>query len=497
MQALQNLTEAQQLAKLQATIESWTPDAKARAMEAYQARISGDTRIWYCKGITLEDGTKVFGRYCDGEPHGDYDYPHARADQWPPVGTAWFVWLIISGRGSGKTRTGAEWTRAISSKVGQIAGIGRRGVDFRATMVEGPSGLIYCCERAGIGWDWQPSKKEFTFGNGAKVFGYSAEEPDSLRGPQHGAAWLDEPAHMPLIEEVWSNLTLGLRMPGLPGGARILCTSTPLPTKWLRELMVQDDTELVRVSTYANIKNLDPAFKKAVIKKLEGTRKGRQELEGEVLEDVEGALWNADLIRRADFTPQQMERKVVAIDPAGTNNRKSDETGIVGVGKIGDIGYVLDDRTGQYTPNGWATAAIQMYIDLEADAIVAEKNYGGDMVKTTILSVAKKMGVTVRVIVVTATRSKQLRAEPVVARYEQQEVWHSNTVEVLGKLETEMLTWVPGSGDSPNRVDALVWGLTEILKLSGTMVLSSPAATNVRRVSSTPQITRRPMMRIR
>lgn len=472
---------AEKLRRLEEITRTWPPEAKARAMVAFETRTRGDIEAWYCRPERLADGTVVFGRNCDGDPHPGYDYPHARSDQWPPPGSDWFTWLIISGRGSGKTRTGAEWVRTISSRVGQIAAVGRRGVDIRQTMMEGPSGLIYVCERAGIGWEWEPSKREFTFANGAKVFGYSAEEPNSLRGPQHGAAWLDEPAHMPLIEDVWSNLTLGLRMPGLPGGARILCTSTPLPTKWLRELMKEDDTVPVRVSTYKNIKNLDPAFKKQVIAKLEGTRKGRQELEGEILEDVEGALWNADLLMRSEFPRERMDRIVVAIDPAGTNNRRSDETGIVTVGSIGDQGYVLGDSSGKYTPQGWADKAIDDYVLWKADAIVAEKNFGGDMVKATILSAAKLRGITVRVIVVTATRSKQLRAEPVVARYEQKQVYHNGTFE---QLEIEMMTWVPGTGDSPNRVDALVWGLTEILKLSGVLTIAGPPAGNVRGTSS-------------
>lgn len=453
-------------------IQSWPAADKEKALDLIRKRGDKDRRIWYCSNP---------GRTCDGQPHEGFDYPHARADQWPPAGTSWLVWLIISGRGSGKTRTGGEWSRKISTKVPQIALIGRRGVDVRNTMVEGPSGLIYACENAGMDYEWAPSKKEFTFANGAKAMGFSAEEPDSLRGPQQGAAWLDEPAHMPLIEDVWSNLEFGLRMPGLKGGAKILCTSTPLPTKWLKGLVAQKGTQTTRVSTYVNLSNLDEGFKQRILEKYEGTRLGRQELDGEILPDVEGALWNSTMIARSSLTmePETFDRIVIAIDPAGTSNRRSDQTGIVVAGKIGRKFYVLEDWSGKLSPKEWANAAIDASIRWGHATIVAEKNYGGDMVKETILSQCRERDETVRVIVKTASRSKELRAEPVVALYEQGRAYHNDGGDEVEKeragesrrrleeLEEEMVTWIPGKGDSPNRVDALVWAAQDLMKIQG------------------------------
>lgn len=435
-------------------MQSWTPAAKAKAMEEVRRRTSADIKMWYCRN-----------RKCDGQPHEGFDYPHARSDQWPPPGTDWFVWLLSSGRGAGKTRSASEWVRKISNYVPHIAIIGRRGPDIRDVMVEGVSGIEQALIHAGVSYDWYPSKKQIVLGNGCLIQGYSAEEPNSIRGVNTGAAWLDEPAHMALIDEVWYNLGLGLRVPGMPGGAKILLSTTPLPSKWLKERIAEPGTKTVRVSTMANMTNLDAAFKRNVLDKLIGTRLGRQEINGELLEDVEGSLWKAEMIRR--LTPgdaaaplknrEDFDRIVVSIDPAGTDNRKSDETGIIVVGKIGDVAYVLEDCSGKYSPVGWANRADKAYRDWMADAIVAEKNYGGDMVKSTL----KNSGTDARVLVKTATRGKAVRAEPIVTLYEQQRVWHNG---YFADLEDEMVTWIPGTGDSPNRVDALVWGVDELIK---------------------------------
>lgn len=456
----------------------WKPEAQERAAAEIQRKLSQDRKIWFCKRprprLVPQPGGKweIVGG-CDGQPHDGAPYPHARADQWPPPGVDWLLWLVLSGRGAGKTKTATEWVRSITTKVPAIALIGRRGVDVRATMIEGAgSGLIAACERAGMDYTWEPSKREFTFGNGCKAFGYSAEEPDSLRGREHGAAWADEFCHMPLLEEVWSNLEFTLRVPGMPGGAKILATSTPLPSQFLKEQIAKPSTRRVTVSTSANLSNLDPGMRERILAAYAGTRKGRQELEGEILEDVEGALWSDDLIRVMQQTPEELERRIVAIDPAGTANRRSDETGIVTVGKNGREGFVLADDSGKYTPTGWADKAIDAYLLWGADAIIVEKNFGGDMVRTTIERQAESRGVLVRVIVTTATKSKQLRAEPIVALYEQKRIYHTVHHE---KLETEMLTWVPGKGDSPNRIDALVWGLGELFGKNGPATVANPA----------------------
>jgi phage terminase large subunit-like protein len=266
--------------------------------------------------------------------------------------------------------------------------IGRRGTDVRLTMVEGESGLIYVCENAGVPYTWRPSTKEFIFEDtGARVYGFSAEEPDSLRGPQFGAAWWDEPAHADDPQEVWDNLMFGLRLPGVPGGAKVMLTGTPIPTPFVKERLADPYNRLTTGSTYENLDNLDPTMARTILEKYEGTHKGRQELYGEVLIEVQGSLWTADMIHYAselDGDPQEMDRIVVSVDPAGSTNRKSDETGIIVCGVRGKLGYVLADLTGKWTPDQWAQKAVNAYSQFKADAIVAENNFGGQMVKANI-----------------------------------------------------------------------------------------------------------------
>lgn len=460
--------------------KNWSPETKEAMAKRAAELINVTRKPWYCNRV----------RTCDGEPHDGFEFPHARGDQWQPQGIDWFLWFIMSGRGSGKTRTGSEWVRSITKYVERIAGIGRRGVDFRATMIEGDSGLIKACENAGMAYDYQPSKKEFRFDNGSTLFGYSAEEPDSLRGPQHGAAWMDEPAHYDLLEDVWDNLLFGLRLPGLPGGAKILGTSTPLPSEWIKERIEEPTTRVTRVSTYANLKNLDPAFQKMILDRYEGTRLGRQELHGEILPDVEGALWSSDIIGVTQRLAEECDRIIVSIDPAGSTGKRSDLTGIVVVGRIGKEYIVIADHSGKMSPNGWAEKALSLFDQYHADAIMAEKNFGGDMVKNTIDRVMEETGRSARILITQATRSKELRAEPVVALYEQGRVGH---VKGLEKLETEMLEWIPGKGKSPNRVDALVHGITELAKLVGVSQVASPVGRKVTGGTSTnaPRIPRR------
>lgn len=450
---------------IQQRVKHWDPRDRAAANEALELLTTREIQHWYCDK----------GRKCDGQPHDKYPYKHAQDYQWPPPGVDWDVWFMMCGRGTGKTRTGSNWVRNVAKKLGKdgrIALIGRRGPDVRQTMIEGPSGLIKACEAAGETYDWKPALKEFTFQNGCTAFGYSAEEPATLRGPEHGAAWLDEPSHMALIEDVWSNLNLGLRMEGLPGGAKVLLTSTPLPNPWTKEIAAEDTTRLVRVPTSRNVHNLDEGYKRRVIAKLQGTREGRQELDGEILEDVEGALWKGEMILRAgETTFEEMDRIVIAIDPAGTTNKKSDLTGIVAVGNIGELGYVLADVSGRLSPAAWAAAAINLYDKLKADAIIVETNFGGDMVKRNLTA----QGFEGRILESRAVRGKQTRAEPIVGLYEQKKISH---VEIFDKLEHEMLNWVPGEGPSPNRVDAMVWGFTELFKGSGPSEYVSPRKFN-------------------
>lgn len=436
-------------------IDALPEKEKAELMARVNRKTDTSRKIWYCK----------VGRSCDGLPHEGVPYSHARGDQWPPPGPHWDIWFYMSGRGVGKTRAGSNWARQVSKRTGRIALVGRRGTDVRQTMIEGDSGLVRACELAGETYEWKPALKEFTFENGAKAFGFSAEEPESLRGPEHGAAWLDEPCHMDLIEEVWSNLNLGLRQPGLPGGAKILLTSSPLPTAWTKDRIKEEGTVLVQVPTSVNLHNLDEGYLRRVIQPLQGTRKGRQELDAQLLEDVEGALWESSWHQRKLFTREDMDRVVVAIDPAGSDKKTADQTGIIVAGRMAEEFGVFEDATDHYTPNGWAVRALELYDKYSADAIVIER-YGGDSA-TTILRNAKYRGKRFngKVIAVNARVGKKTRAEPISGLYEQRRVWHLERAN-LADLEEQQLTWVPAiAKDSPDRVDALVWALTELSKM--------------------------------
>jgi phage terminase large subunit-like protein len=460
---------------------------RVELLERYNRKTNGEVKIWYCTQR---------GRSCDGEPHEGVPYKHARGDQWPPPGQ-WDVWFYMAGRGAGKTKAGGNWARKMAQKTDRLAMIGRRGKDVRQTMVEGPAGLIKACEAAGESYDWKPALMEFTFENGAKAFGYSAEEPESLRGPEHGGGWLDEPCHMVLIEEVWSNYTLGLRSQGVPGGARTLLTSSPLPVKWTRERIEEKGQELesideetglpdrapttvlVSVPTSVNLKNLDEGYKRRVINPLKGTRKGRQELDAMLLEDVEGALWQSAWLKRKKIKREDMDRVVVAIDPAGSDAKSSDLTGIIAACKYGDRYGVLKDISDRYTPNAWALAAIKLYEDLDADAIVLER-YGGASA-TTILRNAGFKG---KIIEVKARQGKFARAEPIAGLYEQIVVDHLEGAD-LADYEDELLTWVPGvTKKSPDRLDAGVWALTD---LSGKHHVSSSLGSAKGTVSARPR----------
>lgn len=436
--------------------QTWTPEAKEKFFAALQAT-AHPKHIWYCKR----------GRKCDGKPHEGAPEKHARGDQWPPVDQDWVYWVLKGGRGSGKTRSGSEWTRYMSQTIKFGSIIGPHFGHIRDFMVEGPSGLLVAFDRAGIPALWEPSKKKITLQREHVIHAFTGEEPARLRGPEHGYVWLDEPAHIPLIEDVWKMMKLGLRYGSRP---LVLATTTPLPTKWMRELLEHPKTRAATVSTYANIDNLADTFAEDILSDYEGTRLGRQELYGEVLEDVEGALWHLDEMIAPyrileGLTYEDMDRIIVSIDPAGTELRTRDQTGIVVVGQKGTHFYVLADFSGHYSPNGWAKKAWKAYDDFEADMVVAEKNYGGEMVRSTLRN-ERDYG---RIKLVNSRRGKQLRAEPVVSLYEQQRVHHFG---ILKDLEGQMTTWVPGEGSSPDRVDALVHGLTE---LSGKSTGSSMA----------------------
>jgi predicted phage terminase large subunit-like protein len=376
----------------------------------------------------------------------------ARPDQLPPSGD-WRTWLILAGRGWGKTRTGAEWVRAEveANRRGRLALIGATAADVRDVMIEGESGIL-ATARPSFRPTYEPSKRRVTWPNGAIATAYSADEPDRLRGPQHDGAWPDELAAW-RYPEALDMLMFGLRLGNDP---RSVVTTTPRPTKLIRELIAAPTTAVTTGSTYDNLANLAPAFAEQIIRKYEGTRLGRQELLAEILTDVPGALWTWAMLDNRMAAPD-LTRVVVAIDPAVTSGEDSDETGMLvcGLGVDGR-GYVLADRSCRLSPDGWAQRAVQAFDDYSADLVVAEVNNGGQMVEATIRTVRR----TIPYRAVHASRGKQVRAQPVAALYEQGRVSH---VEAFPDLEEQLTSWTPESGTSPDRLDALVWALTELM----------------------------------
>jgi len=448
---------------------NWTPQSQQKALDALKSRVREAWRPFYCR---CDD--------CDGHPHGpcdENDHPwewnHARRDQKPPTDPDWVVWALLSGRGSGKTRTGSEFTHRMTRITGRMAFLAATGPDGRDIMVEGESGLLTVAP-PGLLPTYESSKRRLTWPNGCIGTLFSAEEPDRLRGPEHGYAWVDEPAHFALVQECWDNLMFGLRIGRRP---RVVVTTTPKPRTWLKELVKASTTRVARASTYDNLENLAPTFAELIIKRYQNTRLGRQELHGEILEDVEGALWTWEMIEpdRVPASPD-LKRVVVAVDPAGGAKRTNDETGIVVVGvDHQEHLYVLADRSGRMSPYGWALAVDHAYEDFGADAVIAETNYGGDMVSSNL----KSAGVTKRVLGVHSRRGKAIRAEPIVGVYEQHRAHH---VGVFPELEEELTTWQPYEDrDSPNRLDALVHGATAVLGRRGTTSVATPTTIRGRR----------------
>ncbi len=376
----------------------------------------------------------------------------ARANQLQPPGD-WNVWLLLAGRGFGKTRTGAEWCRKLATENRGIiiAVIAPTFADARDTCVEGPAGLLSVIPKPLVE-KWNRSMGELQLVNGSRFKLFSAEEPERLRGPQHHFAWCDELAAWPQ-PETWDQLMFGLRLGSHP---RVVATTTPKPTKLVRELVGRKDVFVTKGNTFDNAENLAPAALEQLRQRYEGTRLGRQELYAEILEDVEGALWNREMLddNRVSEAPD-LVRIVVAVDPAGGGTA---ETGIVvaGVGRDGH-GYVLADVSVRGTPNEWARRVADAFHSFEADRVVAEKNFGGDMVEATLRMADRNLPVKL----LTASRAKIPRAEPVAALYEQGRVHH---VGVFDKLEDQMCTWEPDSGQaSPDRMDALVWAISELM----------------------------------
>lgn len=407
-----------------------------------------------------------------------------RPKQQPPPGD-WLFWFLMAGRGFGKTLSGAQWAKAkgLERRV-RFAVVAPTLGDVRATCFEGETGLLNVLPTEkllgqSIDHAWNKSLLELTLANGTIYKGFSAEEPDRLRGPQHHYAWGEEVSSWKdakagdALNTTFSNLKLGLRLGDRP---QAVLTSTPKVNKLTRELVELGKAGrlvLARGSSFENRANLSEAWWEDVIAPLEGTRTGRQEIEAELLEDVEGALWakgQLDELRLAAYPP--LSRIVVGVDPNTTSGESADAAGIVvaGMGFSDKHVYVLEDRTQtRGGPAAWAQAAVDAYHDWRADKVVVEVNNGGEMCKLVIAGVDPSVPVKM----VTASRGKRTRAEPVAAIYEglrseetggwvrEPRAHHVGTATEFADLEDEMTTWTPEQ-ESPNRMDALVWAITEL-----------------------------------
>lgn len=386
----------------------------------------------------------------------EYDWrAWARPNQLEPQGN-WQYWLLLAGRGFGKTRCGAEWIRdrIESGKAKRVHLVAPTAADARDTMVEGDSGLLAICPP----WNmpvYEPSKRRLTWPNGAVAMLFSAEEPNRLRGPQCDTAWCDEIAAWKYPQETWDMLQFGLRLGDDP---KCAITTTPRPIPLVKDILKDPVTSVTKGTTYDNASNLADAFMKTIISKYEGTRLGRQELNAEILDDNPDALWQRDNIElhRVSKIPD-LVRIVVGVDPAVTSKDGSDDTGIVvaGVDKQ-KHGYILGDYTCHTTPIKWAAEAIAAFEKHQGDRVIGEVNNGGDLVEANLRSVDPAIPFKS----VRASRGKQTRAEPISSYYEQGRIHHVGT---FPALEDQMCDWVPGEGRSPDRVDALVWALTELL----------------------------------
>lgn len=393
----------------------------------------------------------------------------ARPDQLPPAaapsGAPWITWLVLGGRGAGKTRAGAEWVRGLAlgrppfadRPVGRIALVAETMADVREVMVEGVSGLRAVHDDA-TRPRWEAVRRRLVWPNGAVAQGFSAEDPESLRGPQFEAAWLDELAKWRRAEATFDMLQFGLRLGARP---RQMVTTTPRPSALLKRLLADPATAVTRARTAHNARHLAPGFLDAVLARYGGTRLGRQELDGELIEDRPGALWARaalEALREAAAPP--LARIVVAVDPPASSRAGADACGLVcaGIDGGGCVHVLADASEAGLRPAVWAARAVALYRRFAADRIVAEVNQGGEMVK----AVLAEIDPAVPVEMVRATRGKFLRAEPVAALYEQSRVRHAGA---FPELEDEMCDFSAdglSSGRSPDRLDALVWAVTAL-----------------------------------
>jgi phage terminase large subunit-like protein len=388
----------------------------------------------------------------------------ARWNQLPPPDVPWSTWVLLAGRGFGKTRCGAEYSgnEAVMNPGVRIALIGPTAADPCRTMVEGESGLLSVLGREGDGLvkKWNRSTTELFLTNGSMFKGFSSEEPENLRGPQHHLVWSDELCAWKNMQDTYDMAKMGLRLGADP---KMVVTTTPKPSKLLKGLINDPTTILVRGSTYENSKHLPQSFFDDLKRRYEGTRLGAQELLAQILENFDDAFLKHEEIRHVEEAPE-CGRIVVGVDPAGTHRKSADYTGIIAAG-IEDPSdpktdaFVLGDYSVRAAPEGWAKRAVDVYHTLDADLIVAEKNYGGEMVE----SVIKNIDPNVPVKLVHASKGKTVRAEPVLMLYQQGRVFH---VGHYADLEEQITAFTPtgyAREGSPDRGDALVWALTELM----------------------------------
>ena len=367
------------------------------------------------------------------------------------------IQLFLAGRGWGKTLTGAyDIVQYCLVNPNSICGVVAPTYgDLKRVCFAGESGLLGILDKGLLNDSgYNKSANEIEFYNGSKIIGFPAIEPDRLRGVQFHRVWCDELASW-RYRETFDNLMMALRLGESP---KCIITTTPRPTELIKELAVRSDTKIIKGSTFDNVENLAPSAIKMLKERYEGTRLGRQELYAEILEDIEGALFNSANIEqsRIEVTPD-MQRIVIAVDPAVTANSNSDETGIIVAGRgVDNHFYILEDKSGVFSPDVWIKRAIELYYKFDADRIVCEVNNGGDLIERLL----RVQDVNVPYSSVRATRGKMLRAEPISALYEQGKVHH---VGYFKELEEQMCSYTPDTIKSPDRLDALVWGITSLM----------------------------------
>lgn len=387
-----------------------------------------------------------------------------------PAEHDWTTWVFIGGRGSGKTRAGAEWIRALVDEAREplrIALVAESYSEARMTMIEGVSGLLNIGP-AESRPQFLPSLRELRWANGSIAQIFSSEDPDGMRGPQYHAAWSDEASKWRHGADTWAMLQMGLRLGERP---RQVVTTTPKPVKHLREILGEPGTVVTHATSYDNRANLAPAFFAHIVKRYEGTALGRQELNGELIEEIEGALFKRSLIEAArQRKAPELERIVVAVDPPVTAGEDADECGIIIAGVAQGEAFVMADRSAQgLSPMAWASRVVEAAREFEVDRVVVEVNQGGDLVETLLRQIDPVLPVRQ----VRAMRGKAVRAEPVAALYERGLVHHVGGLPVL---EDQLANFSPGGAGRDDRLDALVWAITDL------MLGAADLAPQVRRV---------------